>query len=93
LGEGKKLSELIPGSHNLDEAMLVELDGCEIRTGVFAPAEYQEEAAPPNRKKILRWRPRFFPIFEHITPLISVERVQRPDQIFAVQSRPSVSRL
>ena len=36
--------------------MLVELDGCEIRTGVFAPAENRPQDEQPNEKKIIRWR-------------------------------------
>jgi hypothetical protein len=56
LGEGKGTAEQISKGNGLNEAMLVELDGCEIRTGVFAPAEYHAEADQPNRKKILRWR-------------------------------------
>ena len=56
LGEGKRHSEQISKGIDLNEPMLIELDGCEIRTGVFAPAEYHAEIDQPNRTKILRWR-------------------------------------
>ncbi len=42
------------------DQMLVELDGCEIRTAVFAPVENSEETTPvyknPKKQKILNWR-------------------------------------
>ena len=36
--------------------MLIELDGCEIRTGTFAPSEGDLQDGQPNRTKILAWR-------------------------------------
>ena len=43
-------------SDGLSEPLLVELDGCEIRTGVFAPAEDGPEDEEPKRKKVIQWR-------------------------------------
>jgi hypothetical protein len=40
----------------LNEPMLVELDGCEIRTGIFAPAEDKADDEQSHRTKILAWR-------------------------------------
>lgn len=40
----------------LSEPMLIELDGCEIRTGTFAPAEGDLQKGQPHRTKILAWR-------------------------------------
>ena len=45
-----------PRPNGLSEPMLIELDGCEIRTGTFAPAEEDLQAGEHNRKKILAWR-------------------------------------
>ena len=42
--------------NGLNEPMLIELDGCEIRTGTFAPAEGDLQDGQPNRKKVLAWR-------------------------------------
>jgi hypothetical protein len=42
--------------NGLSEPMLVELDGCEIRTGTFAPAEGDPRDGQPDRKKVLAWR-------------------------------------
>jgi hypothetical protein len=55
LEEGKKHSEQTSKGNDLNEPMLIELDGCEIRTGVFAPAKYHEQIDEPNRTRILRW--------------------------------------
>lgn len=41
--------------NGLSEPMLVELDGCEIRTGTFAPAEGDPQDGQPDRKKVLAW--------------------------------------
>lgn len=42
------------------EQMIVELDGCEIRTAVFIPVENSEDTTPvyknPKKQKILNWR-------------------------------------
>lgn len=40
----------------MNEPMLVELDGCEIRTGVFAPVETHPQDEQVKRAKIIRWR-------------------------------------
>jgi hypothetical protein len=39
LGERRPCEQISKGK-DLNEPMLVEMDGCEIRTGVFGPAEY-----------------------------------------------------
>ena len=39
-----------------NEPMLVELDGCEIRTGTFALPEVEPQDGEPKRTKILAWR-------------------------------------
>lgn len=48
--------EHAPKPQDLSEPMLIELDGCEIRTGTFVPAEGVREDGQPDRKKILAWR-------------------------------------
>jgi hypothetical protein len=40
----------------LCEPILIELDGCEIRTGTFAPAEGDIQNRQPQRTKVLAWR-------------------------------------
>jgi hypothetical protein len=42
--------------NDLREPMLIELDGCEIRTGTFATNRDDPQDEPPNRTKILAWR-------------------------------------
>jgi len=42
--------------NGLNEPILVELDGCEIRTGTFAPEENEPGNEPFHRTKILAWR-------------------------------------
>jgi len=56
LGEGKDWCEQVPEPKGLSEPMLIELDGCEIRTGVFAPTEKDPQDEQPKRTKIIRWR-------------------------------------
>lgn len=42
------------------DEMLIELDGCEIRTAVFVPAEPSQDTAPvepaPKKQKLIAWR-------------------------------------
>lgn len=40
----------------LNEPMLVELDGCEIRTGIFVPVEKDLQDEGHEKEKIIRWR-------------------------------------
>jgi len=54
LREGRDRHVQAHGGSN--EPMLVELDGCEIRTGVLTPAEKQSQDEQPKRTKIIRWR-------------------------------------
>jgi hypothetical protein len=56
LGEGNDCYEQAPAPNDMSEPMLVELDGCEIRTGVFAPAETRPHDEQSNEKKTIRWR-------------------------------------
>lgn len=56
LQSGKNGCEQAPKPNGLSEPMLIELDGCEIRTGTFAPAEGDLQDGQPNRKKVLTWR-------------------------------------
>jgi hypothetical protein len=56
LRDGKDRYEKAPVSDDMIEPMLVELDGCEIRTGVFVPEEDRPHDEQPNRKKTIRWR-------------------------------------
>jgi hypothetical protein len=56
LRSDKNGCEPAPKPSGLSEPMLIELDGCEIRTGTFAPAEADLQDGPPNRKKVLAWR-------------------------------------
>jgi hypothetical protein len=42
--------------NRLSEPMLIELDGCEIRTGTFVHTEGDPQNGKPNRAKILAWR-------------------------------------
>jgi hypothetical protein len=56
LQSGKNGCEQAPKPSGLSEPMLIELDGCEIRTGTFAPAEGDLQDGQPNRKKVLAWR-------------------------------------
>jgi hypothetical protein len=48
--------EQAPKPNGLNEPMLIELDGCEIRTGTFAPAQDDLQDGQPDRKKVLAWR-------------------------------------
>lgn len=50
----KKLQGDNPGSS--DDPMLVELDGCEIRTGILGPRERSEDGQQGKRSKVLAWR-------------------------------------
>jgi len=43
-------------SNGLSEPMLTELDGCEIRTGTFVPAEGELQNGQPKKTKVLAWR-------------------------------------
>lgn len=52
----KSSCEQAPRPNGLSEPMLIELDGCEIRTGTFAPAEGDLPDGPSDRKKVLAWR-------------------------------------
>jgi hypothetical protein len=56
LQSGKDDCEQAPKPNELSEPMLVELDGCEIRTGTFAHAEEDFHDGEHPRKKILAWR-------------------------------------
>jgi hypothetical protein len=56
LREEKERCEQTSEPQILGEPMLVELDGCEIRTGVFVPVEKAPEDEKPARKKIIGWR-------------------------------------
>jgi hypothetical protein len=40
----------------MSEPMLVELDGCEIRTGIFAPAKDRPHDEQSSQKKTIKWR-------------------------------------
>lgn len=51
LREARERYEEASPSNQMDEPILVELDGCEIRTGVFAPHDEHS-----SRKKTIRWR-------------------------------------
>jgi hypothetical protein len=48
--------EQAPKPNELSEPMLVELDGCEIRTGTLGPSEEDLQDGEHKRKKILAWR-------------------------------------
>ncbi len=54
--EGKDRQGQTLESNGLSEELLVELDGCEIRTGIFAPAENGPGDEQPKRTKVVRWR-------------------------------------
>jgi hypothetical protein len=56
LRSGKNDSEQASKPNGLDEPMLIELNGCEIRTGTFTPAEGNPQDGEPKRTKILAWR-------------------------------------
>jgi hypothetical protein len=56
LSKGKDRCEQASEPKGLSEPMLVELDGCEIRTGVFAPTEQDPQDEQSKRTKIIRWR-------------------------------------
>jgi hypothetical protein len=56
LREGKDRYEQATEPNSLRERLLVELDGCEIRTGIFEPAENHPRDEQHNRTKILAWR-------------------------------------
>jgi hypothetical protein len=56
LRDGKDCCDHAREPKVLNEPMLVELDGCEIRTGVFAPIEENPQDEEPERTKIIRWR-------------------------------------
>jgi len=56
LREGEDRQGQAPKSDGLGESLLVELDGCEIRTGIYAPVENGPGDEPLKRKKLLRWR-------------------------------------
>jgi len=43
-------------SHGPNEPVLVEVDGCEIRTGVFVPVENGPKDEDAERKKVINWR-------------------------------------
>jgi hypothetical protein len=47
---------MILSSERLSEPMLVELDGCEIRTGAFAPAGDRPHDEQSSQKKTIKWR-------------------------------------
>jgi hypothetical protein len=54
--EGKNHQGQTSDSNRLNEDLLVELDGCEIRTGVFVPAENGSGEEPSKRTKLISWR-------------------------------------
>jgi hypothetical protein len=56
LRSGKNGCEQAPKPKGLSEPMLVELDGCEIRTGTFAPGEGDLQNGQLHKTKILAWR-------------------------------------
>ncbi len=60
LAEADKIYENIKDNGETAEQMLIELDGCEIRTAVLQPAENSEETTPvhnnPKKEKIINWR-------------------------------------
>jgi len=54
--EGKDRQGQTAESDGPSEPTLVELDGCEIRTGIFVPAENGPEDEKPEKTKVIRWR-------------------------------------
>jgi hypothetical protein len=56
LREAQERYEEARPSSQMSESMLVELDGCEIRTGVFAPAQDRSHDEHSSQKKNIRWR-------------------------------------
>ena len=56
LSSGQGGCKQISKSNRLSEPMLVELDGCEIRTGTFAPGKSVIQTGQPHRTKSLAWR-------------------------------------
>lgn len=56
LQEAQEGYEEASPSNPMSKPMLVELDGCEIRTGVFTPAEDHPHDEQSSQKKIIRWR-------------------------------------
>jgi len=56
LREGKDRYEKAPVTKGMSEPLLVELDGCEIRTGVFPPVQDRPHDEESNQKKTIRWR-------------------------------------
>ena len=47
----KSCYEQAPTPNGMSEPMLVELDGCEIRTGIFAPAEADPQDEQPDERR------------------------------------------
>jgi len=56
LRSGKNGCKQASKPNGLSEPMLIELDGCEIRTGTFTPAEDNPQDGEPKKTKILAWR-------------------------------------
>jgi hypothetical protein len=56
LREGKDCQGQALESDSPGVSLLVELDGCEIRTGIFAPTENGPGDEPPKRTKSIKWR-------------------------------------
>jgi hypothetical protein len=56
LQEGKELYLQGENPGSLDDPMLVELDGCEIRTGILEPRKPSEDGQQGKRTKALTWR-------------------------------------
>jgi hypothetical protein len=56
LREGKDRQGQTPESNGLSEELLIELDGCEIRTGIYVPAENGPGDEQSKRTKVIRWR-------------------------------------
>lgn len=55
LREGKSQVQ-VPKLNGLNEPLLVELDGCEIRTGILEPAKESPKDEKPKRAKTIQWR-------------------------------------
>jgi hypothetical protein len=56
LREGKDRQGQTPESNGLSEELLVELDGCEIRTGIYVPTGTGPGDEQSKRTKVIKWR-------------------------------------
>lgn len=60
LSHASEASENAPTLPEGVEHMLVEIDGCEIRTAILAPIEHSQEKTPvrqaPKKQKVINWR-------------------------------------